>query len=38
MGLHVPWLGVFLRLLFLISSCSTRLAPSCMCSVLLSVV
>jgi hypothetical protein len=38
MGLRGPWLRVFLRLLFLIFSCSTRLVPSYMCSVLLFIV
>jgi hypothetical protein len=38
MGLRGPWLRIFLRLLFLIFSCSTRLAPSCMCYVLLFIV
>jgi hypothetical protein len=38
MGLRVPWLRVFLWLLFLISSCSIWPVPSYMCSVLISVV
>jgi hypothetical protein len=37
-GLRVPWLRVFLRLLSLIFSYSTRLAPSYMCHMLLFVV
>jgi hypothetical protein len=38
MVLRGPWLHFFLWLLFLIFSCSTRPAPSCMCSMLLFVV
>jgi hypothetical protein len=38
MGLRVPWLRVFLRLLSLIFSCSTRPAPAYMCPMLLFVV